>query len=57
MGEGWGGGRDINSKKRMPLPGLERGLLNRQHGTVKDGHEKAPLVVQAGLIFVRAFMG
>ena len=26
-GEGWGGGRDTNSKKRMPLPGLERGLF------------------------------
>ena len=27
VGEDWGGGRDTNSKKRMPLPGLERGLM------------------------------
>ena len=27
MGEGRGGGRDTNSKKRMPLHGLERGLM------------------------------
>ncbi|MFC2754252.1 MAG: hypothetical protein ACFN9G_13280, partial [Cardiobacterium sp.] len=29
-GGGLGWGRDTNSKKRMPLPGLERGLIKKR---------------------------